>query len=170
MTDLPPPPPPDRWPTAGRPTAPGGPDNPRLLPNRRVHLVAAAVERAEAQRAELEAEMARTGQQDALLVAEVTAHRSPDGGAWTESTWIQGRTTVLAEVDVVVLRTVPAHVDGHPHSLALRWDVVARVCGAGCWQPIAGLDPPRWITRRWPSAEEGRVLEALSLPDHPAAD
>ncbi len=113
--------------------------------------------------------MARTGQAGALVVAPVTARPAPGGRASTEATWIQGRTTVLAPVDVLVLATVPIGVDDVPRTIRVRWDVVARVCGAGCWQAIPGLDPPRWITRRWPSDEEWAVLEGLSLPADPSS-
>lgn len=108
--------------------------------------------------------MARTGQTGALVVAEVRVCPSAGVGAHTETTWIQGRTTVLPRVDVVVLVTLPTSVDDAPRSMPVRWDVVARVCGAGCWQVVPGLDPPRWITRRWPTDDEQAVLAGLALP------
>ncbi|WP_421120140.1 hypothetical protein ACE2AJ_01990 [Aquihabitans daechungensis] len=140
-----------------------GPGNPRLVPTRPLRVVEAAVAAAEAQRAELEAMMARSGQGDALLVAPVEAIVGPTSEGHTSTTWIEGRICVLARVDVLVLFGQPRFVGADPVITRVRWDVAARVCGADCWNPLAGVQPPRVVTRRWPSEAQLEVLTDLSI-------
>lgn len=110
--------------------------------------------------------MARTGQQDAIVVADLDLVPLGAGRACTIATWTEGRITALPQADVVRLFALPTQVDGTPTEILVRADVAARVC-ATCWQPIPGLDPPRVITRRWPTPDELAVLEGLSLPPQP---
>jgi len=168
VSDFGPPPPPPEPPSSPRPptrsTARGAaPDNPATYPSRPPAWVDEDIRRAETQRAELEAEMGRTGQANALVVAELSRISHPGGGACTSATWIEGRITILPRADTVVLSAVPAAVDGTVTETAVRWDVLARVCGRACWQLVPGLDPPRWITRRWPAPAELEVLAGLAL-------
>jgi len=108
--------------------------------------------------------MVRTGQSDALVVAELVRLDLEPGRACTTTTWTSGRITVLPRADVVVLTELPTTVDGAIRHTTVRWDVLARVCGARCWQRVPDLDPPRWITRRWPTQAELEVLTGLALP------
>jgi len=168
----PPPPPPEpsrpRVPPWGSPSWAGGADNPRTYPQRAHALVDADVRAAARQRDELMVEMGRTGQADALVVADLVAVPIARSTACTATVWAQGRITVLPVADVVELFALPTSVEGTPTSLRVRWDVVERVCRA-CWQPVPGLVPPRMITRRWPDASELEVLAGLRLPDQPPA-
>ena len=107
--------------------------------------------------------MARTGQGDALLVAPVEAVLTAGPGAHTSTTWIEGRICVLARTDVVVLFAQPRFIGAEPTIIRVRWDVVARVCGADCWNPLPDIEPRRVVTRRWPSEEQVGVLANLSL-------
>jgi hypothetical protein len=108
--------------------------------------------------------MAATGQADALVIARLEGLSVSARGACTSTTWSEGPTTVLPLADVVVLFELPKTIDAEPQVTHVRWDVLARVCGAGCWRLVPGLDPPRVITRRWPDDQELEVLRGLSLP------
>lgn len=141
-----------------------GAGNPRTYPVRANALVRAEVDAAEHQRTELLAAMASTGQSGALIVAHLEVAQVSDRGWCTVTTWSEGPTTVLPVADVVTLFELPRALDADPRVTWVRWDVVERVCAASCWQRIAGLDPTRLITRRWPTHQQLEVLRALSLP------
>ncbi len=110
--------------------------------------------------------MARTGQGDALLVAPVVVVAGRLG-AHTATTWIEGRICVLARSDVVELFAQPRFVGADPFIVRVRWDVVARVCGPACWNPLPDVVPPRVVTRRWPDAAQMAVLTGLTVVDRP---
>lgn len=111
--------------------------------------------------------MEATGQAGALVIARLDSVETAPNRACTTTTWSEGSVTVLPHADVVVLFELPTSIDGHPTSVRVRWDVVARVCGSTCWRLVPGLDPPRVITRQWPPERLLTVLRGLSLPDLP---
>lgn len=143
------------------------PDNPRTYPIRSAGAVRSAVDLSGIQRAELEASMRATGQADAIAVPPLEAVRSSSRGWCTSITWAEGPITVLEPADVIVLFALPQGVDAPATVTRALWDVVARICGARCWQVIAGIEPERLITRRWPDADEWAAIDALSLPAAP---
>ena len=145
-----------------------GPDNPRRYPARHPATVELEVASAEAQRAELEALAARTGQAGALAIGVAAVRPSPTRGAFSWSAWTESVICVLPSVDVVVLFPQPATVVDAPVPVAARWDVVERVCGTTCWDELPDAVPRRVVTRRWPSPAQLAVVRGLALPDLPA--
>lgn len=163
-TGAPPPPRPparaQRW---------GEAPNPTTYPSRHTETVEREVQVYEAQRAELEAETVTTGQAGALVVVPVAVRAAPGRGSYSWTTWTEGRVSVLAPADVLVLHEQPKTIEDRPVPFAVRWDVVERICRASCWSPVPGVTPPRVITRRWPTPDELEAVRALRLPDPPGS-
>lgn len=107
--------------------------------------------------------MRRTGQTHALVVAALATVTHRDGRACTSTTWTEGPITVLPHADVVVVRSLPSSLEADAVEIIVRWDVLARICGTRCLQLVDELDPPRWITRRWPTPAELDALHGLAL-------
>ena len=141
------------------------PDNPRTYPPRPNPTVNAEVLRAERTRDDLVASTIASGQAGALVLAHLRGVMVSVQGACTLTTWTEGPTTVLPVADVVALFELPRDLDGEPRVTYVRWDVLARVCGSACWRWIPDIDPPRVITRRWPSDDELEIVRGLSLPE-----
>jgi hypothetical protein len=140
----------------------GAPGNPRSVPARPRTSVDAEIARSKAERRALVEMMDASGQADALVVPELEAIGT-DRGWCTSITWVEGRISILERADLVVLFGLPQGLEHHPVATTARWDVVARICGAGCWQVVEGLGFERVVTRRWPDADERAAIIALAV-------
>jgi hypothetical protein len=139
------------------------PGEPTEYPDRDPEAAALHAQAYEAQRVRLQAELAETGQADDLFVAKVFAVQRPDGGAHTYTTWTQGILTLLPAADVVLLVEQPPTAATDPTMTRVRWDVTAQVCADTCWKVMPDFDPPRILTKSWPSVAQMERLKSEEL-------
>ncbi len=139
------------------------PGEPTEYPDREPEAAAQHAQAYEEQRALLREELVETGQADELFVAKVFAMRRADGGAHTYTTWTEGVRTLLPAADVVLLVEQPPTGDSEPIMTWVRWDVTAHVCADTCWKVMPEFDPPRLLTKGWPSPEQMDRLKTQKL-------
>lgn len=139
------------------------PGEPTAYPDREAQEVSLHAQIYEQQCALLRDELAQMGQADDLFVAKLFAVQRPDGGAHTYTTWTEGIRTLLPTADVVLLVEQPPTADAQPTMTWVRWDVTAQVCADSCWKVMPAFEPPRILTKEWPSPEQLDLLKSRKL-------
>jgi len=139
------------------------PGEPTEYPTRERRDVAVHAELYEEQRARLQEELARMEQPDELFVAKVFGVQRPDGTAHTYTTWTEGIATLLPAADVVLLVEQPTEAGAEPTMTWVRWDVTAQVCADTCWKAMPEFEPPRILTKEWPSPGQLELLKSRKL-------
>jgi hypothetical protein len=70
---------------------------------------------------------------------------------------------LLPAADVVLLVEQPSKADAEPTMTWVRWDVTAEVCADACWKVMPEFEPPRILTKEWPSPEQLELLKSRKL-------